>query len=397
MFDGWLYLALIVALAIGFFMGRRSVKSAISSSNDLYSIDDNYFKGLNFLLNEQPDAAIDTFIQALEVNSETLETHLALGKLLRKRGEVDRAIRIHQNLLARPGLNSHQIQQAQYELATDFVKAGLFDRAESLLQELVIKDGPYKQVGLERLIEVYRDESEWKKGLLVLQKLSGSRLSRSYDEWAPIRAHFCCELAEMDVISQDYLGARSWLHQALGFYKNSVRANILLGRLEVAVGHYSKGIAQLKKVIQQSPDYVSETLPYISEAYLKLDSLDDYRCYLLKLNNQYKDVSILLALSELILQIDGQLAAAEYVAKEVVEYPSGAGLHRLLHYYLAFTEGKTKEYLISLHSVMEKVIDSGIYYQCKHCGFKGQQLHWLCPSCKTWGNIKPKKTIVDEY
>ena len=395
MFDGWLYLALVIALMIGFFLGRRHSKNKQYTSVD--PITGHYFKGLNFLLNEQPDAAIDTFIQALEVNSETLETHLALGKLLRKRGEVDRAIRIHQNLLARPGLTVHQTHQAQYELATDFVKSGLFDRAEGLLEELVVKEGPYKVSGLKRLLEVYRDEKEWEKGLSILQKLSGSRLSRSYDDWAPIRAHFCCELAEVDIIDQDYLGARQWLRQALSFHRQSVMANLLLGRLEIAVGHFSKGVAQLEKVISQNPDYISEVLPYLSEAYQRLGNFQEYYRFLTTLNHNHQDASILLELSELIARIDSELAAAEYVAKEVVKHPSGVGLHKLLDYYLSFTDGKTKEYLLSLRSVMEKVIDNNMYHQCRHCGFKGRQLHWLCPSCKSWGSLKPKKAVADEY
>lgn len=390
----WLYLGLLLALAIGFYMGRRQSDSDEQLPVD--GINSHYFKGLNFLLNEQPDAAIDTFIQALEVNSETLETHLALGKLLRKRGEVDRAIRIHQNLLARPGLSLQQVQQAQYELATDFVKAGLFDRAEGLLEELVVREGPYKILGLKRLLEIYRDEKEWQKGLVILEQLAGSRISRSYDEWAPVRAHFCCELAEKDILSRDYDKAGRWLKQAIGYHKQSIRANMLLGRLDVIQGFCSKGIAQLQKVLHQNPDYISEVLPYLSDAHQSKGDLQGYMEFLTSLNQQYHDPSILIELSGLIAEKKGVLAAADYVAREVVDHPSGLGLHRLLEYYVAFTEGNTKDYLLSLRSVMDKVISNSVYHQCSHCGFKGKQLHWLCPSCKSWGSLKPKKAVADE-
>lgn len=395
MFEWQLYLVLVATLAIGFALGHRYSKQKKNSSSFRH-IDDHYFKGLNFLINEQPDAAIDTFIQALEVNSETLETHLALGKLLRKRGEVDRAIRIHQNLLARPGLTLHQIQQAQYELATDFVKSGLFDRAEGLLQELVDQDGPYRLSGLKRLLEVYRDEKEWLQGLDVLQRLSGSRLSRSYEEWGPTRAHFCCELAEVDVIAGNYQAARQWLRQALAYDKLCVRAGLLLGRLEIAAGFPLKGVGQLQKLAVQHHDYISDVIPHLSAAYQQLGRLEDYRVFLLSLSSASQDVSILVALSDLIAQKEGRLVAAEYVAKEVISHPSGVGLHKLLDYYLSFTEGKTHQYLLSLRSVVEKVIANSIHYQCRHCGFRGRQLHWLCPSCKKWGSLKPKKAIGDE-
>ncbi|ODS23091.1 hypothetical protein AB835_10555 [Candidatus Endobugula sertula] len=393
MVDWALYIALVISLALGFLGGYRSAKSKPEATSN--SLDGNYFKGLNFLLNEQPDAAIDAFIQALEVNSDTLETHLALGKLLRKQGEVDRAIRIHQNLLARPGLNQAQTHQAQYELATDFVKSGLLDRAEGLLEELVTKEGPYKTDGLKCLLEVYRDEKEWKKGLDVLQQLSGSRFSRSYKEWAPTRAHFCCEMAELDLQAGNYFEARRWLKQALAYDRQSVRAGLLLGLLDINVGQMHKGIDQLQKLIYFHHDYTQEIIPYLTDAYQKLGQSGEYRQFLSALYAKSQDVVVLMTLTDLIEQEDSKLAAAEYIAGEVVKYPSGMGLHRLLEYYLFFSEGKTKEYLLSLKIVMEKVIGNGMYYQCYHCGFKGKQLHWLCPSCKHWGSLKSKKAVAD--
>lgn len=385
MFDWQLYVALVLALAIGFFLGYRYRRQKRNSPSFSTSIDDQYFKGLNFLLNEEPDAAIDTFIQALEVNSDTLETHLALGKLLRKRGEVDRAIRIHQNLLARPGLTFPQIQQAQYELATDFIKAGLLDRAEGLLEELVAKDGTYKVLGLKRLLEVYRDEKEWLQGLDVLQKLSGSRLSRSYDEWAPIRAHFCCELAEVSVSRSDHLVARQWLKQALGYEKQSVRAGLLLGELEIADGALEKGATQLRRVALQSVDCIPEVLPLLTSTYQQLNQFDEYFDFLSSLYRTTPNAGILLVLADIIARRDGELVAAEYIAQEIVKIPSGLGLHRLLEYYLSFSQGSTHRYLQSLQNVVNEVVVHGVSYQCRHCGFSGKQLHWLCPSCKRWG------------
>ena len=388
MFDLSLYLFLVLALAIGFFLGRR-YSSQKFPPPVVSPIDEHYFKGLNFLLNEQPDAAIDAFINALEVNSDTLDTHVALGNLLRKRGEVDRAIRIHQNLLARPGLTLNQIQYAQYELATDFVKAGLLDRAESLLTDLVSQDGSYKLQSLKRLLEIYRDEKEWQLGLGILQKLSGSRLSRHYDEWVSVRAHFCCELAEEKVIQLDYLAARQWLKQALSYDKRSMRAGLLMGRLEIAVGDFSKGLVQLKKVASQHMEYMAEIIPCLSAAYEGLDDTEGYRAFLLHLYALSPDPLIAIELADIIAKTESQLAAAKYISTEVVKHPSAAGLYQLLGYYLDFSQGETKEYLESLESVMTTVISNHVSYQCRHCGFKAKKLHWLCPSCKKWEAIKP--------
>jgi lipopolysaccharide biosynthesis regulator YciM len=386
-----LYLALIAALAIGFWQGNRYARKRKSQAD--HTLDQQYFQGLNFLLNEEQDAAIESFIKALEVNSETLETHLALGKLLRKRGEVDRAIRIHQNLLARPGLTIAQSQQAQYELATDFLKAGLLDRAEGLLKELVEDEGPFQIPGLKGLLEVYQDEKEWEEGLTVLQSLSGSRFGKYFEKWAPIRAHFCCELAEKAVINNQLDKARYWLKQALSFEKQSARANLLLGRLEIASGNVNKGLQQLQKVAEQTPEYLSEALPYLSSGYKQLDQIKKYRTFLTNAHKNKPNQLLVIALADVIANMEGEKAAADFIAKEVSENPSEMGLHKLIEYYLHFADQKNQEHILALQKVVKHIIKQTPQYQCHHCGFKGQKLHWLCPSCKHWGTMDTVKTL----
>ena len=391
-----LYLALISALAIGFWQGKRHNRKP-PSEDARYSLSSQYVQGLNFLLNEEPDAAIEAFIKALEVNSETLETHLALGKLLRKRGEVDRATRIHQNLLARPGLSREQAQQVQYELATDFAKAGLLDRAEGLLQELVKDTGPFQVMGLQRLLEVYRDEKEWQQGLVVLQSLSGSRLSKTYEQWAPVRAHFCCELAEQAIARSDYPAARQWLKRALNYHKQSARALLLSGRLEIANGNLQRGIHQLQRIAVHNPDYLTEALPGLAEGYRQIDGLPKYRQLLLDMAQREPNPTIILALTDVIAQLEGEKAAVAFITKEVIRHPSGIGLHKLLDYYPAFTGERLREYLAAVRTIMEKIVTHSPHYRCSQCGFKAQKLHWLCPGCKSWGQIKPVKRVDEGF
>lgn len=393
-FDWRLYLALIAALAFGFWQGKRYQSRDGKSAT--HSLNQEYFQGLNFLLNEEPDAAIDSFIKALEVNSETLETHLALAKLLRKRGEVDRAIRVHQNLLARPGLTKEQSEQAQYELAVDFTKAGLLDRAEGLLVTLIKEEGIFQQQALVLLLEVYRDEKEWEDGLGVLQALAGSRFSKSYDKWASTRAHFCCELAEAAIIANEYEAARRWLKQALAYDKQNARASLLLGRLEIAAGNTERGIQQLQRIVEQNPDYVSEALPYLAGGYKELNRLNKYRHFLNDAYHKFDNPILVAELTDVIALQEGEAAAVEFIAKEVRDHPSGVGLHKLLDYYLSFADQRTRDHLSALQTVMERVIQRSPQYQCRQCGFKGQKLHWLCPSCKQWGKIKPIQFIGEE-
>lgn len=386
-----LYVGLIAALAIGFWQGVRFTRRR--QKEVTHSLNHDYFQGLNFLLNEEPDAAIETFIKALEVNSETLETHLALAKLLRKRGEVDRAIRIHQNLLARPGLTKEQSQQVQYELAIDFTKAGLLDRAEGLLKALILEEGAFQIKGLICLLDVYRDVKEWEEGLQVLQKLSGSRFSKVYDDWAPIRAHFCCELAEQAIIGEGYNDARQWLKQALNYDKQSPRASLLLGRLEIAVGNTSRGVRQLQKISEQAPEYLSEVLPYIADGYRRLESLSTYYSFLKSSYKANPEPMIVAELVDVIALQEGEMAAAEFIAQEVNLHPSSIAFDKLLDYSAVLSANKSHEYLGSLQQFMKKTIATAYHYQCRQCGFKGQKLHWLCPSCKQWGTIKPIKHL----
>jgi lipopolysaccharide biosynthesis regulator YciM len=386
-----LYIGLIAALAIGFWQGVRFTRRR--QKEITHSLNHDYFQGLNFLLNEEPDAAIETFIKALEVNTETLETHLALAKLLRKRGEVDRAIRIHQNLLARPGLTKEQSQQAQYELATDFTKAGLLDRAEGLLKTLIKEEGVFQTKGLIRLLDVYRDEQEWQEGLHVLQKLSGSRFSKAHDQWAPTRAHFCCELAEQAIIKQGYDDARQWLKQALSYDKHSPRANLLLGRLEIAAGNTNRGIGQLQKIAEQAPEYLSEALPYIADGYRQVEGLSRYHLFLQKSYKASPEPIVVAELADVIATQVGEAAAAEFIAAEAAQNPSSIAFDKLLDYSSTLTSVNNNEHLGALQQFIKRGIANSHQYQCRQCGFKGQKLHWLCPSCKQWGTVKPIKRL----
>ena len=265
-----------------------------------------------------------------------------------------------------------------------------------MLKELVVDEGPFQTSGLNRLLEVYRDEQEWEQGLGVLELLSGSRFGKTYEEWAPTRAHFCCELAERAINLKDYDSARRWLKQALNYDRHSVRASLLLGRLEITAGNSQRGVQQLQKIADQNPDYLSEALPYLLEGYSKLNNLKKYLAFLMESYKKYSSPILVSALTDVIALEKGDRAAVEFIAREVRDHPSGIGLHKLLDYYLSFSRGTTQEHLGALQVVMRRVISQSPHYQCQKCGFRGQELHWLCPSCKQWGVIKPVKNVGEE-
>ena len=256
----WLLLPL--AAASGWLVARFEQKRSAPHSFDLPSA---YFKGLNFLLNEQPDKAIEVFIRVLEVNSETVETHLALGNLFRRRGEVERAIRIHQNLIARPTLDKEQRSLALLELGQDYLKAGLFDRAENLFLELA-EIRVHSEQALKLLLHIYQQEKEWEKAVSVARKLvraSGKNMDDTI-------AHFYCELADQEYMRKNYSTARDHLKKALAADDKCVRASMLLGDIDALEGNHGAAIAHWQQIEQQDIHYLGEVAGRIAEGYKQL-------------------------------------------------------------------------------------------------------------------------------
>lgn len=386
MIDWGMLIVLLLAIAIGFAVGRRSKK--LADEPEAPSLEPHYIQGLNYLLNERPDAAIDTFIDALDVNSETLETHLALGNLLRKRGEVGRAIKIHQNLLARPGLGKEQGRQVQLELARDFVKAGLLDRAEMLLLELVETSvHPVRTQCLEYLIEIYRDEKEWRKAIESIARLPSRRFSRLPDRWRLVQSHFYCELAQDALDRSDYLTARRQIKAAFVAEKLSARASLLLAELEYRLGQYKEAIKALKQIFHQDPSLLPEAIPLLVTCYRATGRLGQLREYLQGLIQQGAPVAVVIALVGLIERDEGSAAAAAFLSNHLVDDSSLAVADKMLKLQLAMSGSDSGLEMASkaVTGIQRLAPD----YRCQSCGFSGQKMHWLCPGCKAWGSVKP--------
>ncbi|WP_101757202.1 lipopolysaccharide assembly protein LapB [Oceanicoccus sp. KOV_DT_Chl] len=390
MFDPWQLLLVVSAIAIGWLLGRKPKIEA----NDVPAVRHHqYYKGLNFLLNDQPDGALDTFIEALEVNSETLETHIAIGNLMRRKGEVERAIRIHQNLLSRPSLSRVHLHQAHLELARDFISAGLWDRAEGLLLDL-IKDAPeLKAVAMRHLLEIYQDEKEWQQAIDTAKQLLPKRylLKASPPVDASINdalAHYCCELAELALQKKDFHSTRNYLKQALSYDRSCVRASLLAAEVEYRTGHLPKAIQNLRKVWGQDPVFIPETVPLLKACYQKLDDDQAFQNDLKQALDICPSVTTLLALVELIKSKQGDLAATEFLGKALAERPSLRGLAKFVELHIDNSGGRARENFSILQLLIEQLLEAKPQYQCQHCGFAGKHLHWLCPGCKHWGQVK---------
>lgn len=377
-------LLLPVAAFSGWWAALRSV-SRRRKTLQQQPVSRQYFVGLNYLLNDSPDKAVDVFIKLLEVDSDTVETHLALGSLFRRRGEVDRAIRIHQNLIARPQLAPEQHLDALLALGCDYLVAGVLDRAERIFSDVAAHKGDHKLRALENLLAIYQQEKAWGKAIAAADQLA-------YLQRKPqgvVIAHFYCELAQEALGQQDVETASRTVKQALQADPDSVRASLLQADILVRNREYKSAIKAYKHVREQAPDFLSETIKPLWHCYSQLQKEASFYEYLEQTLREHPRVAIVLALAEKKRTQEGVDAAINFVTDYLHHHPSLRGLQQLITWYLSLTTGVVRDKLLVLHDVTQLLINDKPHYRCETCGFSLKKLHWHCPSCKSWGTVKP--------
>ncbi len=381
-----LFLLLPIAAAYGWYMGRRGVR--LDSQHSSHRLSRNYVAGINFLLSEQPDKAVDLFIELLQVDDETLETHLALGNLFRQRGEVDRAIRIHQNLVARPSLTYEQRNLAMLELARDFIAAGLLDRAEQSLLDLR-KDEEYEEQAAQLLIDIYQQMREWPKAIDVAEqhkKRLGARV-------IPALANFYCEQAEVDVADGQPRKAQARLKKALDIDEHSVRASLRLAELYLSDGQSRAAIALLKAVGAQDADLICDALPLLKRCFSEAEE-SDYAEILNLWLEQSSSAAVVLELARITERTVGREVAEQLVLKALKRHPTMKVFLRLMDYQMSEIDNpQGKESIGLLKRLVEEQIKSKPSHRCRHCGFSSRVIFWQCPSCKQWASIKPIRDL----
>lgn len=349
------------------------------------SLSREYVVGLNYLLNEQPDKAVDIFIKLLEVDSETVETHLALGSLFRRRGEVDRAIRIHQNLIARPQLSLRERKEALMALGQDYMSAGVFDRAERIFLEVVEIGGAKEISSLQGLLAIYQQEKAWEKALDVIKQIEVSTGQSMHTQ----AAHYYCEIAAQALKNNLPDKAQAAIKQALQIDKMSVRASLMQASLDISNGRYKQAIRSLRRVPFQDPEFISEIIEPLLVCHQKTDDLPNGINYLMDTINEYPRASTIFVIGDYIRKEKNIDSAIDFVSEKLSSYPSIRGLNKLIYWHLETAHGKVKEKLEMLFNITSKFLDNKPVYRCGHCGFGARHLHWHCPSCKQWGRMKP--------
>ncbi len=383
-----LLLLLPVAAWFGWWFARGAARRGERKRNRIFS--NRYFQGLNYLLNEQPDKAIEVFMEMAEVNKDTVETHLALGSLFRRRGEVDRAIRLHQNIISKRSLDGTQRTLALLELGEDYMRAGLFDRAERLFSELIERE-THAPSALTHLLDIYQQEREWEKALEI-----GARLQRlDTPGIAANMSHFCCELAEGELAEGRAEAARKHLRKARRHDPQSTRALLLAARIEEHGGHFEKAMENYEKVAAMDESFLPDLLEPYFECAEKGGQAERARSQLESWAERYHGASVTLKQAGILEQVHGASEAAGYLAAELEKRPSVRKLERLMR--LKHEHGLNIESAEeTLRSVARGLLDSQSTYRCANCGFSGHAHHWQCPSCKTWGTTKVIRGVLGE-
>ena len=356
-------LVLVAAIGIGWLLRGRFINHEPSAHNK--GLSDEYFRGLNHLLNEEQDKALEVFMRMVEVDSDTVETHFALGSLFRRRGEVDRAIRIHQNLIARPSLSRIHRQQALYELGEDYMRAGLLDRAENLFTELA-QSGAFVGPALRHLMSIYEFQSDWDQAIGAAERLE---LVEGRSQQRTI-SHYLCELAELAHEGGQDKRAESLLKKALSADAENIRAYMLTGHLAEQEGDLKQAVKAYRRVIERDPGFAGEVLGLLQECFRK--GGDD----------QGMDT----LLDELLRQMP---ATVPSVALAALGRPDLAreGLDAFIKHYLE-SKGHAMD-IAPAREIFGLLLEHHPRYLCRGCGLTANTLYWQCPSCRQWGSVSP--------
>ena len=382
--DTWLFLIILAAIFIGWLLGRWQPfrKKSSAADNDQFSA--RYARGLNYLLADDSDNAIKIFTDLIEVNTDTIEIHIALGNLFRSKGEVDRAIKVHQNLLARPNLTRKQRHMAISELASDYLKAGLLDRAEKLYREMIELDADPIQA-YRRLLELYITEKSWDEAVECAQKL--------YEFGEPdaktIYSQCLCEIARKALDSGNYRRARNSLDRAIEIDASCVRAGLLLIQLHLGSDNLPAAKRIFQRLVRESPEYMALYIDPARQIYLNREPRV-YQQFLQQQYQQQQSSRLAISLLEHYARNDEIEKAREFLSDILHKSPSFEAFEFALRFLKSNPDqlGETWE---TLSSFLKTLQDKKSEFVCSRCGYESHTIQWLCPSCRNWSSMKPLK------
>lgn len=377
-----LYLLLVAALAIGFLLGRREASRRRNGNGNGAS--DRYLPSLHQLVSEQRGLEMEAYVETVISHDDPVETRLALGALVRRKGEVDKAIRIHQGLLARTGLEAAQRSRIELELARDYMVAGLLGRAENLLLELAGRDGEARTTAERALLEIYEREREWQQAVDV-----GRRIAR-YDRSVNARlAHLQCELAEAALADGDLRRARQALSAGQDFDAGCARLGLTGARVELAANRPQDACRLLARAVAQDADCIPLAVPLFRCAAEATGDAAAFERFLASCLERGVYLEAVKAMADCIERDHGREAAADFVMGQLLRNPTLGGFVTLLEHLDRNGRPLAPDQLAQVRRYSEALLTRQTAYRCRNCGFSSHSLMWQCPSCHDWGSCRP--------
>ncbi|ABN82174.1 lipopolysaccharide assembly protein LapB [Burkholderia pseudomallei] len=380
--DFWWLLAIPVAFALGWMASRYDLNKLLSESANLPR---SYFRGLNFLLNEQPDKAIDAFIEVAKLDPETVELHFALGNLFRRRGETDRAIRVHQNLLSRNDLPVSERDHALFELGQDFLKAGLLDRAEETFHMLA--EGDYALDAQRALLTIYEIEKDWTKSIDTAARIEAMGAPRLTTEIS----QFHCELAQDALQRKSAELAAEHLHDALAVNPQNARAAILSGDTAAAAGDHRAAIEHWRRIETQNPAYLPLVADKLMKSYAALDRAAEGAELLTGYAQRYPSNDLLDVVYQYVAQLRGNDVAHALARSQMEKAPNLSGMLHLLDAQIAAADESRRSELEMMRALVKQRTKNLPRYTCQNCGFRARLFYWQCPGCSGWETYAPRR------
>ena len=385
-----LFLLLPVAAGYGWVMGRNSARHAQRKHSSILA--KHYYRGLNFLLSDEPDKAVDTLIKMIDLDNDTVETHIAMGKFFRHRGELDRAIRVHQNLVSKEQISALQRESALYELGRDYILAGFLERAENAFLQLLNSQKHFLNAQVQ-LFNIYQTTKEWQRAIELAEQMISA--GGDSDELCIRVAHFYCEQANIELKNNNLVEAESNLKKAITFDAKAVRPWLMLGKISMKQEKYDDAIDCLSQIPSRDVSWLSEAVPLIEEC---AEQLNDHVKLNQVLDEYWQQCATAYLAKVKLMAKDGEVEnAAEVLLEQLKKHPTMKGFKTLMGLYIDLQDHEqSTNSLLLLKELVQEQIKQRPKYKCHSCGFAGGKIHWLCPSCKKWGMVKPIKGLDGE-
>jgi len=384
-----LVLLVPLAVAYGWYMGRRSVR--LEQRNRQLENSQSYVTGLNYLLADQSDKAVDLFIQAIEVDRQTIDTHFAVATLFRRRGELDRAIRLHSNLLSRPSIPQEFRELAALELAEDYISAGVVDRAEQLLLELLDNDGHRAKAGA-RLLRIFEQSHDWPRSVAMAQKY---RLVRE-PELREVIFHHQCEVVEIALAREQWPVVANEFKLARKVVGDHPRLWLLEADIAQAQGAVNTEISALRAILEHEPDLALVALPRLLALLEANQDKEGITAVLEPLINK-GGATVVLAWADLLARRNGSLVAKDFLLTALHNRPNLRAFRHLVALYAAASnDDEERRRWQSLTALLDDYVAAQAHYQCRHCGYQSPQMLWHCPACHRWNTVRPKQGTEGE-